>query len=158
MTAHLARVVWELGPDDDFASGRYRRHHRWIFDGGLEVPASASPQIVPLPWSEAAAVDPEEAFVASLSSCHMLWFLSIAADHGFVVRRYADDARGRLGKNAAGQLAIVSVALAPAVSFVGASIPNRDQYEDFHHQAHARCFLAASVTAEVTCLPSIATD
>src|SRR5512147_586110 len=105
MSLYTAVIAWERS-GAVFTDNRYSRGHRWNFDGGVEVPASASPHVVPLPLSVAAAVDPEEAFVAALASCHMLWFLSIAARQGIVVERYRDEAIGVMAKNAQGRLAM----------------------------------------------------
>lgn len=148
MGEHSATIVWERG-DSAFTDNDYSRAHRWMFDGGLTVPASASPHIVPLPHSVAENVDPEEAFVASLSSCHMLVFLSIAAKKGFVVDSYRDAAVGFLEKDAAGRLAVTRVILRPAASYSGASVPNARQIEKMHHQSHTICFIANSVKTEV---------
>ncbi len=136
-----------------FTDNRYSRAHRWLFDGGIEVPASASPHVVPLPLSVAAAVDPEEAFVASLSSCHMLWFLSIAAKRGFVVDSYRDSSVGVLGKDAAGKQAMARVTLRPDVRFSGDRRPTADDVIAMHHAAHEECFIARSVKTEVRCEP-----
>ncbi len=136
-----------------FTDSRYSRGHRWRFDGGVEVAASASPHAVPLPLSVAAAVDPEEAFVVSLSSCHMLVFLSIAAKRGFVVDSYRDEAVGVLSKNASGKLAMTSVTLRPDVHFSGDKRPTTDQLLAMHHQSHEQCFIASSVTTDVRCEP-----
>src|SRR2546422_8605661 len=106
-----------------FTDNRYSRGHRWLFDGGVEVPASSSPHVVPPPLSVAAAVDPEEALVASLSSCHMLWFLSIAAKRQFLVDSYRDEAFGVIGKDSSGHLAMTRVTLRPEVHFVGEQRP-----------------------------------
>ena len=152
MAKYTAVVVWNRD-GADFSDNRYSRGHRWLFDGGVEVPASSSPQVVPLPLSVAAAVDPEEAFVASLSSCHMLWFLSIAAQRGFVVESYRDEAVGRMGKNASGQLAMTRVTLFPAAQFAGDPQPTADEVTAMHHEAHEQCFIARSVTTEVRCQP-----
>jgi organic hydroperoxide reductase OsmC/OhrA len=152
MTRSLATIVWERA-GAVFTDNRYSRAHRWEFDGGVVVPASSSPQIVRLPLSLATAVDPEEAFVASLSSCHMLWFLSIAAKRGFVVDRYRDEAMGILDKNSAGKLAMTVVTLRPHVSFGGARFPTRVEIEAMHHEAHEECFIASSVTTDVRCEP-----
>jgi organic hydroperoxide reductase OsmC/OhrA len=132
-----------------FTDNRYSRGHRWKFDGGVEVPASSSPHVVPLPLSVAAAVDPEEAFVASLSSCHMLWFLSIAAKRQFVVESYRDEAVGVMAKNESGKLAMAVVTLHPEVRFTGHRRPARGDIEVMHHEAHEQCFIANSVRTEV---------
>lgn len=145
-------VDWERG-EQPFTDNRYRRLHRWHFDGGVQVPASSSPHIVPAPFSEVAAVDPEEAFVASLASCHMLWFLSLAAKRGYRVDRYVDEAAGVLDKDAEGRMAMTTVTLRPRVAFSGARKPNSDEFRSLHHEAHAACFIASSVRTEVRCEP-----
>ncbi len=137
-----------------FVDNRYSRGHRWLFDGGVEVPASSSPRVVPLPLSVAAAVDPEEAFVASLSSCHMLWFLSLAARRGFLVESYRDEAVGVMGENPDGKLAMTLVTLHPAVAFGGDMRPTMDEVHALHHEAHDRCYIAQSVKTEVRCEPT----
>ena len=152
MGEYQARVEW-LRNGALFTDNRYSREHRWIFDGGLCVAASSSPSVVPLPMSVAAAVDPEEAFVASLSSCHMLWFLSIAAARGFVVESYLDDARGILGKDERGKLAMTLVTLRPQVRFAGENLPQAHDVSALHHEAHKQCFIANSVRTEVRCEP-----
>jgi organic hydroperoxide reductase OsmC/OhrA len=152
MSAHHATIHWQRDAAA-FVDNRYRRAHVWRFDGGTEVAASSSPQIVPLPMSDAAAVDPEEAFVASLSSCHMLWFLSLAAARGLCVDRYDDAAVGVLGKNAEGKMAMTEVTLRPRVVFGDAAAPTREVLDQLHHQAHESCFLAASVRSRVICEP-----
>ena len=148
MNNHVATIFWERG-DQQFTDGRYSRVHRWRFDGGLDVPASASPHVVRQPMSSESAVDPEEAFVASLSSCHMLCFLSIAAQRGFRVDRYVDNAEGMLDKNADGRLAITRVTLRPDVSFSGDQIPSPLQIDEIHHKSHTECFIANSVKTDV---------
>lgn len=114
---------------------------------------SSSPHVVPVPMSDAAAIDPEEAFVASLSSCHMLWFLSIAAKRRFCVDRYFDAAVGTMGKNADGKLAMLVVTLKPEVTFSGERVPTVEQIDHMHHEAHEECFIATSVRTEVRCEP-----
>lgn len=152
MSDHLATISWQRG-ESDFSADRYSRAHLWTFDGGARVAASSSPHVVPLPWSDAHAVDPEEAFVASLSSCHMLWFLSIARKRGFVVDRYLDHATGHLGKDADGKLAMNVVTLRPEVHFHGSNQPDDTEIDALHHAAHAACFIANSVKTEVRCVP-----
>src|SRR5215218_7303805 len=100
MSTYTATIRWSRTGDGDYTKGQYSRAHEWAFDGGAVVPASASPHVVPAPWSDAAGVDPEEAFVASLSSCHMLFFLDFARRGGFVVDSYVDEAEGELAKGA----------------------------------------------------------
>jgi organic hydroperoxide reductase OsmC/OhrA len=145
-----ATISWKKAPHEKFIDNKYSRAHLWTFDGGIAVPASASPYVVPLPMSEEAAVDPEEAFVASLSSCHMLWFLSIAAEKNYTVESYEDDAEGKMAKNEEGRLAMTEVTLKPRVHFVGNMIPSKEQIEDLHHQAHDKCFIANSVKTKIT--------
>lgn len=152
MAQDTAEVLW-LRSEQDFISNRYSRRHLLRFDGGIEVAGSSSPHIVPLPMSDAAAIDPEEAFVASLSSCHMLWFLSIAAKRKFCVDRYFDAAVGTMGKNADGKLAMLVVTLKPEAVFSGERIPTAEQVEHMHHEAHEECFIANSVKTEVRCEP-----
>ena len=152
MSHYTATVAWARGTQA-FLDHRYSRAHVWRFDGGIEVPASSSPSVIPLPWSRAEAVDPEEAFVASLSSCHMLWFLSIAAKARFVVDTYEDQAEGVMERNALGKLAMTRVTLRPRVVFAGPAQPDRAQLGALHHQAHAECFIANSVRTEVICEP-----
>jgi organic hydroperoxide reductase OsmC/OhrA len=156
MAEYGATVVWSRG-DARFTDNRYSRAHRWRFDGGTEVPASSSPLHVPLPLSAADAVDPEEAFVASLSSCHMLTFLYLAAKQGLVVDAYEDRAVGVMAKNAAGRLAMTVVTLRPDVTFGGATRPSEAQLAALHHAAHEECNLANSVTTDVRCEPFSAT-
>jgi organic hydroperoxide reductase OsmC/OhrA len=150
---YRAEVRWQRGEREAFLDNRYSRRHVLRFDGGAEVAGSSSPSVVPLPMSEAAAVDPEEMFVASLASCHMLWFLSIAAKQGFRVDTYADAASGAMARNAAGRVAMTLVTLRPAVRFSGERTPTREQVAALHHEAHAECFIANSVKTEVRCEP-----
>lgn len=152
MADYTATVAWERN-GAVFTDNRYSRGHRWKFDGGVEVPASSSPHVVPEPLSVAAAVDPEEAFVASVSSCHMLWFLSIAAKRGLVIDSYRDDAVGIMGRNPKGKIVVATVRLEPRVSFSGAKIPARDEITSLHHEAHEACYIANSITTEVKCEP-----
>ena len=149
---HTALIRWSVG-DADFLSRRYSRAHSWAFDGGVVVPGSSSPLVVPLPMSDASAVDPEEAFVASLSSCHMLWFLDIAARAGFAIASYEDAAEGRMGRNAAGKLVVDVVTLRPRVRVTGARVPDAAMLAALHHEAHEECFLANSVRCEIRCEP-----
>jgi len=153
MSEHTAEVLWSRAAAEPFLDRRYSRRHLLRFDGGLEVPGSSSPHVVPVPLSDAAALDPEEAFVASLASCHMLWFLSIAARDGFCVERYRDAAAGVMGQDARGRTAMLVVTLRPEVRFSGATLPSRQEVERMHHEAHEECFLASSVRSEVRCEP-----
>lgn len=148
MLIHVATIEWERA-DAVFTDNRYSRAHRWQFDGGAVVPASSSPHVVRAPLSNPANVDPEEAFVASLSSCHMLWFLDIARSAGYLVERYVDQAKGHMERAADGKSWIALVELAPAVAFSGAKIPDDAVLRHLHHQAHEECFLARSVKSEI---------
>ena len=149
---YISKIIWHRN-EAIFSDNRYSRKHVWQFDGGVEVPASSSPQVVRLPMSDAAAVDPEEAFVASLASCHMLWFLDIAARAGYIIDSYIDDAVGTLAKNSDGKLAMTVVTLKPNVIFSGEKRPSRDDIQRMHHKAHDECFIATSVKSEVRCEP-----
>jgi len=152
MSEYKATILWQRG-DQKFSDLRFSRGHRWILDG-LEVPASASPHVVRLPMSVAEAIDPEEALVASLSSCHMLTFLYLAAKRGFVIDEYRDEAVGVLAKNAEGRLAITLVTLHPAIRFAdGTPVPTVADLEALHHQAHEECFISQSVKSEVRVEP-----
>lgn len=146
MSRHRASVHWQC--DGDFLAGRYSRTHVWRFDGGAIVPASSSPHVVAVPLSDAAAVDPEEAFVASLASCHMLWFLDIAARRGQRVESYADEAVGVLARNAEGRLAMTEVTLRPRARFA-APAPAQAAIDALHRAAHEACFIAASVRTRI---------
>ncbi|MEN3112558.1 OsmC family protein [Uliginosibacterium paludis] len=155
MHEYCAEISWARG-EADFLDNGYSRRHRIRFDGGVEIDGSSSPSIVPLPLSAEDAVDPEEAFVASLASCHMLWFLSIAAARGFRVEDYRDAAVGLLGRNARGRLAMTEVTLRPRVRFSGERLPDREAVLSMHHAAHEECFIASSVLTEVRCEPVFA--
>ena len=148
MSQHACTVRWERG-DASFVDQRYSRAHTWRFDGGAVVPGSSSPHSVKLPWSDASAVDPEEAFIASVSSCHMLWFLSLAAQQGFRVDRYEDAAEGTLGTMPDGRQGMTEVVLRPDITFSGARLPADADVEGLHHAAHERCFIANSIRSDV---------
>lgn len=147
--SYTVKTFWTKGASEAFVDNKYSRAHTWIFDGGVEVPASSSPHVVPLPMSVESAVDPEEAFVAALSSCHLLWFLSLAAARKYVVESYEDNAEGTLAKDAEGKMAMTEVTLKPRVKFGGDNIPSPLQIEELHHQAHEKCFIANSVKTKI---------
>jgi organic hydroperoxide reductase OsmC/OhrA len=149
MSEYVATIKWARQVGERFSDNRYSRAHQWEFDGGVSVPASSSPHVLPPPLSNPAAIDPEEAFVASLSSCHMLWFLSLAARQGFVVESYADRAVGYLEKNEGGRLAITRVILRPAIQFSGPRLPTPAECDGLHDEAHHQCFIANSVKTTV---------
>ena len=152
MSKHTARVTWERG-DQAFTDNRYSRVHAWRFDGGAEVRGSSSPDVVKPPLSDPAGVDPEEAFIASLSSCHMLWFLSLAAAKKFRVDSYDDEAEGVMGEDAQGRVAMTRVTLRPMIRFSGDLMPTAADTEALHHAAHERCFIANSVKSDVRVEP-----
>jgi organic hydroperoxide reductase OsmC/OhrA len=145
---YRATVRWERG-GAAFTDGRYSRAHTWAFDGGLEVPASSSPLSVRLPWSREDAVDPEEALVAAVSSCHMLFFLGFAAKAGFMVDSYEDRPVGIMEKNAKGKLFVSKITLDPRIAFSGGRRPSPQEIADLHHRSHEECYIANSVLAEV---------
>lgn len=144
-----ATVTWARQSDAKFTDNRYSRAHEWSFDGGITVRASSSPSVVPLPLSAADAVDPEEALVASASSCHMLYFLFFAAKKGFVIDRYEDRAIGVLEKNDAGKMFMKTITLRPQVTFSGDKTPSADELNALHHSAHEECFIATSLKSEI---------
>lgn len=148
MSEYVATIHWERG-EQAFIDEKYSRAHEWRFDGGATIPASASPDIVPLPMSVAENVDPEEAFVASLSSCHMLYFLHIAAGFGYVIDEYTDEAVGHMDRNADGKIVMTKVILRPKASYSGDKIPDQTEIEKMHHRAHELCFIANSVNTDV---------
>jgi len=151
MSQHVATVEWVRG-DQPFTDNRYSRAHDWSFDGGAVVRASSAPTSVPLPMSDPAAIDPEEAFVAALSSCHMLFFLAFAAKAGFVVDRYSDAAVGVLAKDDRGRVSMTVVTLRPTIDFVGVA-PDATMIAGLHHRAHEACYIANSVRTEVRVEP-----
>ncbi len=153
MSQYTAQVHWQRAEDEAFTDQRYSRRHVLRFDGGAEVPGSASPQVVPLPMSDASAVDPEEMFIASLAACHMLWFLSLAAGRGWRVDRYVDQAMGQMARNAQGRMAMTLVTLRPRVQWLGETPPSPEAVLALHHAAHEACFIANSVKTLVLCEP-----
>ena len=153
MSTYTATVRWTRDPSTDFARGQYSRAHEWSIDGGLTVPASPSPHIVPAPWNDPAGVDPEEAFIASLSSCHMLFFVDFARRDGWVVDSYVDEAEGVLEKRADGRMAMTRVTLHPRIAWGGDRLPDEAAIADLHHRAHLACFIANSVNTDVTVAP-----
>jgi organic hydroperoxide reductase OsmC/OhrA len=145
---YRASLKWTRG-DAKFTDQRYSRGHSWSFDGGITVPASSSPLSVRLPYSVAEAVDPEEAFVAAVSSCHLLTFLYVAAKQGYVVDSYTDEAAGEMTKNERGKMWVSKVTLNPTIVFAGDKRPSQEQFDDLHHLSHEECFIANSVKSEV---------
>ena len=152
MGTYTATVAWKRG-EQVFTDGKYSRGHVWRFDGGVEVPAASSPLVVKPPLSPLDAVDPEEAFVASLSSCHMLFFLDFARREGFRIDSYEDAAEGVLAKDAQGRMAMTLVTLRPKVVFSGDKVPASEDIDQLHHKSHEACFIANSVKSEVRIEP-----
>ncbi|MGK4475105.1 OsmC family protein [Aeromonas molluscorum] len=150
MSEFSAFISWRRGASEPFVDQRYSRAHEWTFDGGARVPASSSPHVVPLPYSVAENVDPEEAFVAALSSCHMLVFLWLAAKQRYLVEHYSDKAVGIMETDERGRQSITRVTLRPQVAFAGKRQPSLAELEQLHHQAHEECFIANSVSTQVT--------
>lgn len=131
-----------------FSAGKYSRAHKWRFDCGIEVDASASPSIVPLPYSREDAVDPEEAFLAAISSCHMLTFLYLASKRGLDVLSYRDDAIGYMEPNESGRPSVTKVVLRPKIEFAGIR-PPQVVVDELHHAAHDECFIANSIRTNI---------
>lgn len=150
MSRYTATIRWARRPDEPFLDGRYSRAHRWSFDGGAEVAASSSPSVVRAPFSDPAGVDPEEALVAAISSCHMLFVLDFAKQAGFVVETYDDPAEGVVAKGEDGRVRMTRVTLRPGIRFGGGRRPTDVEIAEIHHKAHAACYIANSVTAAIT--------
>jgi len=148
--SYNVKVFWKKNSDEAFVDSKYNRSHTWSFDGGIDIPASSSPHVVPIPMSNESAVDPEEALVAALSSCHMLWFLSIAAEKKIIVESYEDSAIGVLGKNGEGKLAMTKITLKPKAKFNDTTVPRSEQVDELHRLAHEKCFIANSVKTDIT--------
>jgi organic hydroperoxide reductase OsmC/OhrA len=154
MAEHKATIRWALPADGAaFLKGRYSREHTWSFDGGLTVPASPAPSVIPAPFSNPAGVDPEEAYVAAIASCHMLSFLYVAMHSGVVVERYEDDAVGVMRKNERGAIWVAAVTLRPRVVFGGSTRPTPAEVDRLHQRAHEECFIANSVKTEILIEP-----
>ena len=153
MGEYTATLEWQRD-GAVFTDNRFSRAHRWRFDGGADVPGSASPLVVPPPLSDPTAIDPEEAFVAAIASCHMLWFLALAARAGFIVDHYRDVAVGIMEKIDSGKQAITRVTLRPDIGFSGDKRPSPDELQSLHHKAHDNCFIANSVRTEITVEPA----
>lgn len=155
MSEHFATIDWQRR-DPDFTRGRYSREHTWTFDGGVTVAASPSPLVVPVPWSNPAGVDPEEAFIASVASCHMLTFVWLAGRAGFTIDRYRDAAVGVMTKNERGVPWVSRIRLRPEIAWSGERRPTAAEVDDLHHHAHEQCFIANSIRTEVVVEPPAA--
>jgi len=149
---YKTKRLWKKNSDESFLDRKYSRVHKWIFDGGIQVHASSSPHVVPLPMSDETAVDPEEAFIAAASSCHMLSFLYIAAVRKFIVESYEDNAEGVLKKNDEGKMSVTQINLKPEIIFSRDNIPSEDQLKELHHLAHESCYIANSVKTKIDVL------
>lgn len=154
MSEHKATVSWRHARGD-FIKGTYSREHTWSFDGGLTLAASPSPSLVPTPYSNPAGVDPEEAYVAAISSCHMLTFLYLASNAGVDVLSYTDTAVGVMEKNAAGVFWVSKVLLDPTIEFAADNAPTADELLHLHHEAHEQCFIANSIRTEVSVIQKL---
>jgi organic hydroperoxide reductase OsmC/OhrA len=152
MSEHRATIRWQCtGPD--FSKGKYSREHTWIFDGGLVVAASASPSVVSIPYSNPTNIDPEEAFVAAISSCHMLTFLYLAYRAGYDVDAYEDEAFGVMTKNEKGVLWMSEVTLQPRITYSGDTLPTPIEEQHLHHDAHDQCYISNSIKTIVNINP-----
>lgn len=154
MAAYKATITWKRN-GANFTDNRYKRAHLWQFDGGVKMPASSSPHVVPLPYSDPSAVDPEEALLAAMASCHMLAFLSIAAKRGYIVDEYKDAAEAIMEKNSAGKWAITKAVLHPVSKYSANAAPKKEEDLEMHHEAHEECFIANSVRTEINIEPVI---
>ena len=145
-----ATIDWKKLPNEAFTDGKYHRTHTWTFDGGISVQASSSPDIVPVPYSDPTLIDPEEAFLASIASCHMLFFLSIAGKQKLIIESYEDHPEAIMEKNEEGKMAITSVVLKPRVKFSGSNQPDQTTVKALHQRAHEKCFIANSIKSTIT--------
>lgn len=153
MALHLATIHWTNSEHGSFAKGEYSREHTWTFDGGMTIAASPAPAIVPAPWSNAASVDPEEAFVAAISSCHLLTFLWVASRAEMDVRSYHDRAVGRMTPNESGRLWVSRVELSPEITWADGGAPSAAREAELHHLTHEECYIANSVRTEIVVIP-----
>jgi len=149
MSEYTAKILWQKNVEEAFIDNKYSRGHQWEFDGGSIIEASSSPHIVPLPYSVEENVDPEEAFIASISSCHLLFFLQIAAKRKFIIEEYIDQTVGIMEQDEQGKTSMTKVILRPHVKFSGERQPTLEQLEKMHHLAHEQCFIANSVKSEI---------
>ena len=146
---YTATITWQKQPAEEFEKGRYSRVHQWAFDGGMKIAVSSSPTVVPVPMSDASLIDPEEAFLASLSSCHLLFFLSIAAKKKLIVEKYEDHVQGTMGENEDGKMAMLTAVLTPVIIFSGENRPSAETIRQIHELAHASCYIANSVKTKI---------
>ena len=149
MSTYTAKITWKTDSPDTFTKNRYTRGHEWAFDGGVTVPASSSPHVVRVPFSVEAAVDPEEALVASASSCHMLTFLWLAATAGFNIESYEDNAEGLLTTGDDGKDWITTITLDPQIAWTGDKLPTAEEIAHLHHEAHEKCYIASTIRSKI---------
>ena len=149
MSTYTARIIWKSDSTEAFAKNQYTRGHTWEFDGGTTVPASSSPHAVRVPFSVEAAVDPEEALVASAASCHMLSFLWVASTKGFVINSYEDNAVGEMTMNDDGKQWISKITLDPQIVWSGKKILTAQELAHMHHEAHEICYIANTIKSEI---------
>lgn len=150
---YTAKVIWIKPNDAPFTDNQFSRVHQWVLDGGCTIQMSSSPQVVPLPMSNESLPDPEETFIASVASCHMLFFLSIAARYKFIIHSYQDLTEGFMEKNDSGKMMITQINLYPTIEFAGERTPNTIQIQKIHDLAHQNCFLANSVKSSIHIYP-----
>lgn len=153
MSQYFAKIEWQRGTDE-FLRQKYSRGHRWTFDEGVSIAASAAPHAVRAPWHVTAAVDPEEALTAAVSSCHMLFFLAYASSAGFTVESYVDAPEGTMARNEAGKEVMTEFVLRPLVTFKERA-PSEEEFMAMHHKAHEECYIANSVKGSVRVEPTI---
>ncbi len=144
-----AQIKWSKNKEDNFLEGNYSRVHQWVVNTNQIINISSSPDIVPVPMSDASLIDPEEALLASISSCHMLFFLSFCAKKKYIVNQYYDNPIAHLGKNKKGKMSILTAELNPVVKFEGLRIPTSKDIQKIHQLAHANCFIANSLRTEI---------
>lgn len=154
MSTYTAKIFWKSDSPEEFTRNKYTRGHTWDFDGGVTVPASSSPHVVRVPFSVEAAVDPEEALVASAASCHMLTFLWLAAKAGFNIASYEDNAVGEMTAGEKGGQWISTITLRPKIEWIGEKRPATDEIADLHHRAHEGCYIANSIKSEIRVIHS----
>ena len=149
MSTYTAKITWESDSPETFTKNKYTRGHEWVFDGGVTVPASSSPHLVRVPNSVEAAVDPEDALVASASSCHMLSFFYVAAKAGFNALSYEDNAIGEMAATEAGKEWMAKITLDPQVVWADGAAPSDERLAELHHEAHEICYIANSLKTDI---------
>ncbi|TYP99429.1 organic hydroperoxide reductase OsmC/OhrA [Tenacibaculum adriaticum] len=151
---HHTKIVWKKNTSENFTSGKYSRVHKWYFDEGTEIRASSSPKVIPVPMSDPSAVDPEEALLAALSSCHMLFFLSIVSSKKYTIESYEDTVEGIMQKNDNGKISMSEITLNPKTKFSSTNIPSVKEITDMHQLAHSQCYIANSLNSKINIFPN----